>query len=54
MFVPLEDRDDLGEVHIGFSPNQGINSIHRVKEVPVTPSQQGGSVNGGSLNYIDR
>ncbi len=54
MFVPTEDRDDLGEVHIGFSPNQGINSIHRVKEVPVSPSQTGnGSVNG-SLNYIDR
>lgn len=53
MFVPIEDRDDLGEVHIGFSPNHGINSIHRVKEVPVTPSQMGSNGNE-SMNYIDR
>lgn len=54
MFVPLEDREDLGEVHIGFDPNLGINSIHRVKELQVTPSQlQAGSVDG-SVKYIDR
>jgi hypothetical protein len=39
MFVPLEDREDLGEVHIGFDPIEGINSIHRVKELQVTPTQ---------------
>ena len=33
MFVPLEDRDDLGEVHVGFNPLAGIQSIHHVKEV---------------------
>jgi hypothetical protein len=33
MFVPLEDRDDLGEVHIDFNAETGIQAIHHVKEV---------------------
>ena len=35
MFVPNEDRDDLGEVHIGIHPKEGIQSIHHVKELPI-------------------
>jgi hypothetical protein len=33
MFVPLEDRDDLGEVHIDFNTKDGIRAVHHVKEV---------------------
>ena len=54
MFVPIEDRDDLGEVHIGFSPNQGINTVHRVKELPTPISQIGSPSANESMNYIDR
>ena len=53
MFVPLEDRDDLGVVHIGFTPNQGINSIHRVKELQLSPEQLADSINE-NVNSYDR
>lgn len=33
MFVPQEDRDDLGELHIGLDTRNGIQSVHHVKEV---------------------
>jgi hypothetical protein len=39
MFVPYEDRDDLGEVHIDFNAETGIQAIHHVKEVNNTKSQ---------------
>ena len=45
MFVPLEDRDDLGEVHVGFTPNQGINSIHRVKELQLSQEKLADNLN---------
>lgn len=35
MYVPQEDRDDLGEVHVGFSPREGIQTVQHVKELPV-------------------
>jgi hypothetical protein len=34
MFVPQEDREDLGEVHVGFTPTDGIQTIHHVKDLP--------------------
>ena len=39
MFVPQEDRDDLGEVHIGVSPKEGIKSVHHVKNIQLMQSQ---------------
>ena len=38
MYVPNEVTDepqDFGEVHVGFTPSEGIQSIHHVKEIPV-------------------
>ena len=33
MYVPQEDRDDLGEVHVGVSTRDGIRHVHHVKEM---------------------
>jgi hypothetical protein len=40
MFVPYEDRDDLGEVHIDFNAETGIQAIHHVKEVKSKSSEE--------------
>lgn len=34
MFVPNEEGEDLGEVHVEFSPREGIQSIQHVRELP--------------------
>jgi hypothetical protein len=39
MFVPQDDREDLGEVHVGFTPSEGIQTIHHVKEIPIQRQQ---------------
>jgi hypothetical protein len=36
MYIPHDehdDRDDLGEVHVGFTPNEGIHHVHHVREI---------------------
>jgi hypothetical protein len=30
MYVPQDDREDLGEVHISLSPTTGIQSVERI------------------------
>lgn len=31
MYVPHDDREDLGEVHISLSPTTGIQSVEKKK-----------------------
>lgn len=38
MYVPNEAHDepqDFGEVHVGFTPSEGIQTVHHVKEIPI-------------------
>ena len=30
MYVPQDDREDLGEVHISLSPTTGIQSVEKI------------------------
>lgn len=33
MFVPVDDRDDLGEVMVNLNTKDGIRSVHQVKQL---------------------
>jgi hypothetical protein len=38
MYVPNDAHDepqDFGEVHVGFTPSEGIQTVHHVKEIPI-------------------
>lgn len=53
MFVPQDDREDLGEVHVGFTPSEGIQTIHHVKEIPIQREQsQSSSISQNRLVKI--
>jgi hypothetical protein len=35
MYIPQDDHDDqdLGELHVGFTPDEGIQHVHHVREI---------------------
>lgn len=44
MYVPNEAQDepqDFGEVHVGFTPSEGIQTVHHVKEIPIEKELNG-------------
>lgn len=39
MYVPPDDREDLGEIHVGLTPKDGIQHVHHVKEMQLMQNQ---------------